>query len=81
MTPEQPNNPLHGVTLKAIVEDLVARYGWSDLAELIPIRCFSSEPSVQSSLKFLRKTEWARHKVEQLYLADQRRMGREETRD
>ena len=81
MTPEQPNNPLHGVTLKAIVEDLVARYGWSDLAELIPIRCFSSDPSIQSSLKFLRMTEWARHKVEQLCLADQHRMGREETRD
>jgi len=81
MTPEQPNCPLHGVTLKAIVEDLVARYGWSDLAERIPIRCFSSDPSVQSSLKFLRMTEQARHKVEQLCLADQRRMGREETRD
>jgi len=81
MTTEQPNNPLHGVTLKAIVEDLVARHGWSELAELITIRCFSSDPSVQSSLKFLRKTEWARHKVEQLYLADQRRMEREDARD
>jgi uncharacterized protein (DUF2132 family) len=79
MSSEQPNNPLHGVTLKAIVEDLMARHGWSDLAELIPIRCFSIDPSVQSSLKFLRKTEWARHKVEQLYLADQRFMEREET--
>ena len=81
MSSEQPNNPLHGVTLKAIVEDIVARHGWSDLAELIPIRCFSIDPSVQSSLKFLRKTEWARHKVEQLYLADQRFMEREETGD
>jgi uncharacterized protein (DUF2132 family) len=72
MTPEQPNNPLHGVTLKAIVEDLVARRGWPDLAARIKIRCFSSDPSVASSLKFLRKTDWARQQVEQLYLADQR---------
>ena len=81
MTLEQPNNPLHGVTLKAMVEDLVARHGWSNLAELIPIRCFSNDPSIQSSLKFLRKTEWARSKVEQLYLADQRQIRREEARD
>ncbi len=74
MTPDQPNNPLHGVTLKAIVEELVARYGWQDLADLIPIRCFMFEPSVQSSLKFLRKTEWARKKVEKLYVEDLERM-------
>ncbi len=72
MSSEQPNNPLHGVTLKAIVEDLVARHGWSDLAEFIPIRCFSFDPSVLSSLKFLRKTDWARAKVEKLYLEGQR---------
>ena len=70
MTPDQPNNPLHGVTLKAMVEDLVERRGWPDLAARIKIRCFSSDPSVASSLKFLRKTDWARLKVEQLYLAD-----------
>jgi uncharacterized protein (DUF2132 family) len=76
MAPEQPNNPLHGVTLKAIVEDLVERRGWEDLASRIRIRCFSSDPSIPSSLKFLRKTDWARRQVEQLYLADQRRLGR-----
>jgi uncharacterized protein (DUF2132 family) len=73
MTPDQPNNPLHGVTLQAMVEDLVERRGWPDLAARIKIRCFSSDPSVASSLKFLRKTDWARLKVEQLYLADLRR--------
>ena len=78
---EQPNNPLHGVTLKDIVEDLVARRGWPDLAARIRIRCFSSEPSVTSSLKFLRKTDWARHQVEQLYLSDQRSLGRHNRRD
>ena len=73
---EQPNNPLHGLTLKAIVEQLVARRGWPDLAQRIRIRCFSSDPSVASSLKFLRKNEWARKKVEALYLEDQRRSER-----
>ena len=69
MSLEQPNNPLHGVTLKAIVEDLVARHGWEELGARIKIRCFTDDPSVNSSLKFLRKTEWARSKVEKLYLA------------
>jgi len=73
MASDRPNDPLHGVTLKAIVEDLVARHGWPDLAARIPIRCFDSDPSIQSSLKFLRKTEWARRRVEQLYLADRHR--------
>jgi len=59
---------LHGVTLEAIVTALVAHYGWADLAQRIPLRCFSSEPSIGSSLKFLRKTAWAREKVEGLYL-------------
>ena len=72
MTHPQPNNPLHGITLKTIVEDLVARRGWADLASRIRIRCFTYDPSVKSSLKFLRKTEWARKQVEELYLADQR---------
>ena len=60
---------MHGVTLEAIVTALVARYGWSGLAQRAPMRCFSSDPSMASSLKFLRKTPWARDKVEQIYLA------------
>ena len=72
MTGEQPNNPLHGLTLKAILEDLVERRGWDDLANRVRIRCFSADPSIKSSLTFLRKTDWAREKVEQLYLADRR---------
>ena len=66
--PAQPRNPLHGLTLEAIVTALVARYGWADLGVRIPIRCFTADPSVASSLKFLRKTPWAREKVESLYL-------------
>jgi uncharacterized protein (DUF2132 family) len=64
----QPRNPLHGITLARMVEDLVDYFGWDELARRIPIRCFSHEPSVSSSLKFLRKTPWAREKVEALYL-------------
>ena len=64
----QPRNPLHGLTLEAIVTALAAYYGWAGLAERVPVRCFSHEPSVASSLKFLRKTPWARDKVEGLYL-------------
>ena len=74
--PAQPRNPLHGLTLEAIVTALVAHYGWDELGRRIPVRCFTSEPSVSSSLKFLRKTPWAREKVEGLYLfmlRDQRR--------
>jgi uncharacterized protein (DUF2132 family) len=67
-TPQQLNNPLHGVTLEAIVTALEAFYGWPGLAQRINIRCFASDPSVASSLKFLRKTPWAREKVESLYL-------------
>lgn len=66
--PAQPRNPLHGVTLEAIVRALEAHYGWADLAVRIPVRCFTHEPSVKSTLKFLRKTPWAREKVEALYL-------------
>ncbi len=65
---QQPRNPLHGLTLEGIVTALVAHYGWMGLAERIPVRCFISDPSVASSLKFLRKTPWAREKVEGLYL-------------
>jgi uncharacterized protein (DUF2132 family) len=64
----QPRNPLHGLTLEAIVTALSAHYGWEGLGHRIHIRCFVSEPSVASSLKFLRKTPWAREKVESLYL-------------
>jgi uncharacterized protein (DUF2132 family) len=66
--PVQPRNPLHGLTLENIVTALVAHYGWGGLAERIPVRCFISDPSLSSSLKFLRKTPWAREKVEGLYL-------------
>ena len=66
--PAQPRNPLHGVTLEAIVTALVAHYGWAGLGERVPVRCFTTDPSMNSSLKFLRKTPWAREKVESLYL-------------
>lgn len=68
MTAPQPRNPLHGKTLEAIVTELAAHYGWEGLGQRIPVRCFTFEPSVSSSLKFLRKTPWAREKVEGLYL-------------
>ncbi|MBS1950313.1 MAG: hypothetical protein OJF59_002240 [Cytophagales bacterium] len=64
----QPNNPLHGKTLEMILNHLVEVYGWNDLGSIIPINCFRFEPSIKSSLTFLRKTAWARKKVEQLYL-------------
>lgn len=64
----QPNNPLHGVKLVDILEELVAEYGWEKLGMKININCFNKDPSIKSSLKFLRKTPWARDKVEQLYL-------------
>ena len=67
--PVQPRNPLHGLTLEAILTALVAHYGWVGLAERITVRCFSVDPSISSSLKFLRKTPWAREKVEGLYLS------------
>ncbi len=67
MTP-QPNNPLHGIKLADLLEALVAHYGWEGLARRIEIRCFQYDPSVKSSLAFLRKTPWARAKVEELYL-------------
>ena len=68
MTDPQPNNPLHGVTLEAIVTRLIEHYGWTELGRKIPVKCFTSDPSIKSSLKFLRKTPWARTKVEELYL-------------
>ena len=69
MSEQQANNPLHGITLEQIVNSLVEHYGWSELGKRINIRCFNSDPSVKSSLKFLRKTPWARKKVEDLYVA------------
>ena len=67
-SPEQPRNPLHGLTLEAILTALVAHYGWPGLAERIVVRCFQTHPSIKSSLAFLRRTPWARDKVEGLYL-------------
>ena len=64
----QPNNPLHGKKLETILEELLEHYGWQELGERITIRCFTHEPSIKSSLAFLRKTPWARKKVEDLYL-------------
>ena len=73
MSEEQPNkvrkqDPLHGITLKTIVTELEEKYGWEELGKLINIKCFTNDPSINSSLKFLRKTPWAREKVEALYL-------------
>lgn len=64
----QDKNPLHGITLQAILEKLVGYYGYDTLGELIPVKCFTSNPSIKSSLTFLRKTDWARKKVEDLYV-------------
>lgn len=66
----QPNNTLHGVTLEQIVTALVTHFGWTELAKQIDINCFKLDPSVKSSLKFLRRTPWARQKVEELYIAE-----------
>ncbi|WP_439828429.1 VF530 family DNA-binding protein [Aeromonas enteropelogenes] len=72
----QKNNPLHGMTLEAIVTALVEHYGWEKLGQEINIRCFTQDPSIKSSLKFLRKTPWAREKVESLYLCVQRKQAK-----
>jgi len=69
MTTSQPNNPLHGITLETILTHLVEKYGWDGLGRRITIKSFTNDPSIKSSLKFLRKTPWARKKVEDLYLA------------
>ncbi len=68
MTTES-NDPLHGITLQNILKTLVEHYGWEDLGEIIKINCFRKDPSINSSLKFLRKTDWARKKVEKLYIS------------
>ena len=75
--PEQPRNPLHGVTLETMVTALSEHYGWAGLGERIPVRCFNVDPSVSSSLRFLRKTPWARDKVESLYLFMLRELKRQ----
>lgn len=67
-TEQQPNNPLHGIKLNDIVEYLYVKYGWDQLGDMVNINCFQSNPTIKSSLKFLRKTPWAREKVERLYL-------------
>ncbi len=69
MIVKQPKNPLHGITLEQVVTDLVDHYGWKNLADRISIGCFKDNPSVKSSLKFLQKTQWAREKVEKLYIS------------
>ena len=69
MTDEHKNNPLHGINLKQIMNELVDQYGWDELGQRINIRCFNYDPSINSCLKFLRKTPWARTKVENLYIA------------
>lgn len=69
MIPSQPNNPLHGKTLEAILVQLVDHFGWNELGDRIRINCFLSNPSIKSSLTFLRKTPWARQKVEELYIS------------
>ncbi len=77
---KQANNPLHGLTLEKIVTDLVDYYGWQELGQLIRIKCFIENPSINSSLKFLRKTTWAREKVESLYLYTLREHNRSQMR-
>ena len=72
MTDQQPINPLHGITLEMLLGQLVERYGWNELGRLIDINCFTSNPSIKSSLTFLRKTPWARKRVETLYLRSKR---------
>ena len=76
MGEQHGNDPLHGITLETILNSLVEHLGWDELGRRIKIRCFNSDPSVQSSLKFLRKTPWARTKVENLYVATQKRNRR-----
>jgi len=72
----QPNNPLHGITLETLLNELVSFYGWPALGQKIDIRCFTQDPSISSSLKFLRKTPWARERVEALYIEMIRRAAK-----
>lgn len=77
MTAPQSRNPLHGITLEAMLNEMVAHFGWPELGARIAIRCFTVDASIASSLKFLRKTPWARAKVEGLYLFMRREQGRQ----
>jgi len=81
MATQQAHNPLHGMTLEAILTELVAFFGWPELGQQVNIRCFTSDPSVASSLKFLRRTPWARAKVESLYLFMLRERARQARRE
>lgn len=74
----QKNNPLHGITLKALLTELVEYYGWEELSHMVNINCFKSNPSIKSSLTFLRKTEWARSRVENIYLKLLREKAKEQ---
>ena len=80
MSEEQPKNTLHGVTLAAILTELTSAYTWPELSVMVPIQCFIHEPSIASSLKFLRRTPWARAKIESLYLWHLREKKRQEKR-
>lgn len=80
MTEHQARNPLHGVTLEAMLNELVTHFGWPELGRQVAIRCFNVDPSVPSSLRFLRKTPWAREKVESLYLYMLREKARRSVR-
>lgn len=73
---QHPKDPLHGITLKTIVSELEQHYGWEELSKKIPVNCFQNNPSLKSSLTFLRKTPWAREKVEQLYLQSKQNWGK-----
>ena len=75
MDNEQPNNTLHGITLEMILTQVVEQYGWEELGRRITIKCFTDDPSIKSSLKFLRRTPWARKKVEDLYLRSAKRIA------
>lgn len=79
MTATQPKNPLHGITLEKLLNELVAYYGWPELGNQIDIRCFTHDPSISSSLKFLRRTPWARERVESLYLYMLRQAAKQKT--
>ncbi len=79
MKNQHPNDPLHGLTLEKILTELVEYYGWQKLGKIIDIRCFNNDPTIKSSLQFLRKTPWARNKVEDLYV--KYKAGKERTRD
>jgi uncharacterized protein (DUF2132 family) len=76
-TTPQPRNPLHGLTLEAMLTELVTHYGWDGLAEQVALRCFTTDPSIKSSLKLLRKTPWAREKIDSLYLFMKREQARQ----